>query len=137
MRKSALLPAGLAAAALLSGCGHRSYDRARPDEFAVARQAPLVIPPDYSLTPPQPGAVRPQDNAANAQTLDALFGGTAARSGSETALVLESGGTDAGAAGVRSNVGDPKTNVVNKGSTTRDIVAAPEGNGRDATATAK
>ena len=38
------------AAALLAGCGAgRSLDRARPDEFAVARQPPLVIPPDYAL----------------------------------------------------------------------------------------
>ena len=137
MRKSVPGARGLAAATLVAGCGHRGYDRARPDEFAVTRQAPLVIPPDYALAPPKPGAIRPQDTASNAQTLDALFGGAAPRSGSEQALVLESGGTDAGDAGVRSNVGDPKTTVVNKGATTRDIVAAPEGDGRDARATAK
>ncbi len=136
MRKSVLVALALGAT-LLAGCGHRGYDRARPDEFAVARQAPLVIPPDYSLAPPRPGAVRPQDSAGTAQTLDALFGGTASRSGAETAVVLESGGTEAGDAGVRSNLGDPKTTVVNKGATTRDIVAAPEGDGRDARATAK
>ncbi|WP_174291986.1 DUF3035 domain-containing protein [Sphingomonas bacterium] len=135
MRKSVFLAIGLGAA-LLAGCGHRGYDRARPDEFAVARQAPLVIPPDFSLAPPRPGEVRPQDTASNAQTLDALFGGTAPRSGSETAIVAEAGGSEAGDAGVRSNVGDPKTTVVNKGATTRDIVAAPQGDGRDARATA-
>ena len=137
MRKSVAILMGLAAAALLAGCGHRGYDRARPDEFAVARQAPLVIPPDYSLAPPKPGAVRPQDNATNAQTLDALFGGSAARSGAEQALMLETGANEVADPGVRSNVGDAKTSVVNKGATTRDIVAAPEGDGRDARATAK
>lgn len=126
-----------AVATLLAGCGHQGYDRARPNEFLVARQAPLVIPPDYSLAPPRPGAVRPQDTASNAQTLDALFGGTAARSASESATIGEAGGTEAGDAGVRSNVGDPKTTVVNKGATTRDIIAAPEGDGRDARAVAK
>ena len=54
-----------------------------PDEFSVARQAPLVIPPDFSLTPPKPGAARANDVSANAQALDALFGGTAARSAAE------------------------------------------------------
>ena len=137
MRKSVALVAGLATATLLSGCGHRGYDRSRPDEFAVVRQAPLVIPPDYSLAPPRPGAVRPQDTATNTQTLDALFGGSAARSGSEQAVIGEMGGRDAADPGVRSNVGDAKTTVVNKGATTRDIVAAPEGDGRDASARAK
>ena len=69
MRKSVPILAGLACVVLLSGCGKRGYDRARPDEFAVARQAPLVIPPDFALVPPQPGAARPQDNQATAQTL--------------------------------------------------------------------
>jgi uncharacterized lipoprotein len=92
MRKFVPLAAGLTCVALLSGCGAgRSLDRARPDEFAVARQAPLVIPPDFALVPPQPGAARPQDTAANAQTLDALFGGTAARSPAETGVLNDAG----------------------------------------------
>ncbi|MCP8891796.1 DUF3035 domain-containing protein [Sphingomonas faeni] len=136
MRKFVPLAAGLASVALLSGCGAgRSLDRARPDEFAVARQAPLVIPPDFALVPPQPGAARPQDTAANAQTLDALFGGTAARSAAETGVINDAG-ADSDDAGIRSSVGDPGTTVVDKGSTTRDIVAAPEGDGQDARTTA-
>jgi hypothetical protein len=35
--------------------------------------------------------------------------------------------------GIRSSVGDPQTNTVNKGSITRDIIAAPEGDGQSAT----
>jgi hypothetical protein len=128
-----MIVAGVAGALLLSGCGKSGYDRARPDEFAVARQAPLVIPPDFALVPPAPGAPRPQDASGNAQTLDALFGGRAQRSASETAAVAAAGG-DAADPGIRSSVGDPDTNVVDKGATTRDIVAAPEGDGQDARA---
>ncbi len=136
MRKFVPLAAGLASVALLSGCGAgRSLDRARPDEFAVARQAPLVIPPDFALVPPQPGAARPQDTAANAQTLDALFGGAAPRSAAERSTV-DAAGDDSDDPGIRSSVGDPGTTVVDKGSTTRDIVAAPEGDGQDARAKA-
>ena len=137
MRKFVPLAAGpivaLASVALLSGCGAgRSLDRARPDEFAVARQAPLVIPPDFALVPPQPGAARPQDTAANAQTLDALFGGNTQRSAAENGVVSQAGG-DVADAGIRSSVGDPATNVVDKGATTRDIIAAPPRDGTDAT----
>jgi len=135
MRKSVPILAGLACVVLLSGCGKRGYDRARPDEFAVARQAPLVVPPDFNLVPPQPGAARPQDNATTAQTLDALFGSTP-RSAAETGIVNQAGG-DSADVGIRSAAGDPGTNVVDKGATTRDIVAAPEGDGQDAKATTR
>ena len=130
MRKTVALALG-ATCVLVSGCAHKSFDRARPDEFAVARQAPLVIPPDFALTPPTPGVARPQDNSAQAQTLDALFGGSAPRSVSESAAVDAAGGEEADP-GIRSSAGDPKTNVVDKGATTRDIVAAPQDDGQDA-----
>jgi hypothetical protein len=133
--RNLILP--VVALALLGGCARgSSLDRARPDEFAVARQAPLVIPPDYALVPPQPGAARPQDAAGNAQaqTLEALFGGAAPRSAGESAT-LDAAGGDAADPGIRSAVGDPGTNVVDKGATTRDIVAAPASDSQDARAT--
>ena len=123
-----LLVLGLA----LSGCGSTGFlNRERPDEFAVSRQAPLVVPPDFSLAPPNPGAPRPQDNDASSQALDALFGGPAPRSAIEKDAIGRAG---ASAAGIRSTVGDPQTNTVAKGSVTRDILAAPEGDGREAQA---
>ena len=116
----------------LSGCGSSGlFNRDRPDEFAVSRQAPLVIPPDFCLAPPSPGAPRPQDNDASSQALDALFGGPAPRSAVEKDALGRAG---ASATGIRSTVGDPQTNTVAKGSVTRDILAAPEGDGREAQA---
>ena len=135
MRRLGGLIAGVACVALLSGCGARKLGRSGPDEFAVARQAPLVIPPDFALVPPTPGAARVQGNDPNRQALDALFGGPAARSATESAALTEAGNASA-EAGIRSAAGDPQTNVVDKGSTTRDIVAAPEGDGQDARASA-
>jgi hypothetical protein len=38
-----------------------------PDEFAVESRAPLTIPPDFDLRPPQPGATRPQEKSADQQ----------------------------------------------------------------------
>ena len=42
-----------------------------PDEFTVLTKAPLIVPPDYNLRPPQPGAAdrnlsSPADMARNA-----------------------------------------------------------------------
>lgn len=133
MRKSTSLLALAGTSLLLAGCGSGGglLSRARPDEFAVQRQAPLVIPPDFALTPPQPGAPRPVDTTAQQQTLDALFGGTAPRSAVERDTIGRAG---TAAPGIRSAVGDPKTNTVAKGEVTRDIVAAPQGDGREAQA---
>ena len=119
-------------AALLASCGSGGVlGRERPDEFAVQRQAPLVIPPDFALTPPEPGAPRPAEGTAAQQALDALFGGPAPRSAVETSALDRAGESEPG---IRSAVGDPGTFTVDKGTTTRAIIAAPEGDGQDARA---
>jgi len=124
-----------AAALLLAGCaGNKVASRDRPDEFAVARNQPLVIPPDYSLAPPRAGEPVPQAADARTQALEALFGGPQPRSQSEQSL-LNATGADRSAVGARSVVGDPQTNVVDKGAVTQTILAAPVGPGREATAT--
>ena len=63
--------------------------------------------------------------------LEALFGGPQARSSVETSVLERAGAADPG---IRSAVGDPATATVAKGSVTRDIVAAPEGDGANAVA---
>src|SRR5690349_16233907 len=53
---------------VLSGCGGMravlGMDQVGPDEFAVESRAPLLIPPDFNLRPPQPGATRPNEVTA-------------------------------------------------------------------------
>ena len=120
-----------AACASLAACGGGLLDRDRPDEFAVQRQAPLVVPPDFNLTPPAPGAPRPAEGTAAEQTLEALFGGPAQRSQVETSALDRAGAADPG---IRSSVGSQDTNTVAKGRVTNDIVAAPEGDGASAQA---
>jgi hypothetical protein len=124
----------LAGSALLSACGGGGiFNRDRPDEMAVQRQAPLVVPPDFSVAPPQPGAPRPVEGTAQERALEALFGGTAPRSGLETSALERAGSANAG---IRSAVGDENTKTVAKGLVTRDILVAPEGDGREARASA-
>ncbi len=133
MRIIAFKPALLSLATLaMAGCSSGGLlDRDRPDEFAVQRQAPLVIPPDFNLVPPTDGAPRPAGGTASEQALDVLFGGPAARSSVETSVLDRAGEA---APGIRSSVGSEKTNTVAKGRVTRDIIAAPEGDGQAAQA---
>ena len=120
------------ASMMLTACGSTGLlNRDRPDEFAVQRQAPLVVPPDFSLSPPAPGAPRPTEGTAAEQALEAIFGGPATRSAVETSALDRAG---AAAPSIRSTVGDPETNTVAKGRVTRDIIAAPEGDGQFAQA---
>ncbi len=116
-----------------SGCASLIGRRKAPDEFAVARNAPLVIPPDYTLAPPVAGTAGLSPTDAQTQAIEALFGGPAPRSASETTL-LDRAGRDRAPVGVRSTVGDPDTRIVDKGATTSAIIAAPEGDNQDASA---
>jgi len=63
-----LAVAFLSASVLLAGCADMrrivGMDRVGPDEFAVESRAPLTIPPEFELRPPQPGAPRPQEGTA-------------------------------------------------------------------------
>ena len=65
-----------AAVAAVAGCSGTVQDslglgKRQPDEFQVVRRAPLILPPDYSLRPPEPGAPGPivQDTSAQAQEI--------------------------------------------------------------------
>ena len=136
MRKLMIATGLVAMLAGLSACGSSGvFNRNRPDEMAVTRQAPLVIPPDFALVPPAPGAAPTVTADASRQAMEAMFGGPSARSASEADALRQAGRDDA-MPGIRSSVGDPDTAVVDKGSTTRDIIAAPEGDGQYGSAVA-
>ncbi len=45
-----------------------------PDEFKVVARAPLSLPPDYTLRPPEPGIPRPQEGTTSQQARNAIFG---------------------------------------------------------------
>ena len=130
MRKAFLL---IVPALALAGCGVFTGKRAQLDEFAVARNAPLVIPPDFTLTPPVAGTVSMSAQEAQTQAIEALFGGPAPRSSTETSM-LESAGRDRAALGIRSTAGSPDTRVVDKGQATQTIIAAPQSDSQDASA---
>ena len=62
---------GLALSACQSVREATGVAKLAPDEFTVLTKAPLIVPPDYNLRPPQPGAAdrnlsSPADMARNA-----------------------------------------------------------------------
>lgn len=118
------------AALLVAGCGGGGPFGGGPDEFAVGRNAPLVIPPDWALTPPRPGEAE-QGGDPRAQALQALFGGPQPRSAVERDM-LSLAGERVAVLGARSVAGDPGTTVVNRGAIVQTIVRLPEGAGQEA-----
>jgi hypothetical protein len=130
MRIVNLAVVGAASTLLLAGCASGGLGNRGPDEYAVARNAPLVVPPDFALTPPRPGEAAAAGDSRT-QAIQALFGGPAPRSAAEQQLLQQSGASNA-APGARSVVGDPDTRVVDKGATTQTILAVPEGDGQEA-----
>jgi hypothetical protein len=81
-RAAFLVALGCAAALALGGCetAKRSFGLGKqpPDEFQVVSRAPLSVPPDFGLRPPQPGAPRPQEQEPRATAQEILLGAGAA-----------------------------------------------------------
>ena len=68
----------LALAAGMGGCTEAKQafglGKNPPDEFQVVSRAPLSLPPNYNLRPPEPGAPRPQEGTPRDQARNAVFG---------------------------------------------------------------
>jgi len=126
------IAAVLVGAAILSGCATRGKT---PDEFAVQRNAPLIVPPDFNLAPPVAGTAGISAGEAQQQAIHALFGGPAPRSNAETSL-LDVAGRDVAQLGIRSSVTDPDTRIVDKGPATITILQAQPANSTIASAQA-
>lgn len=131
MNKRAIVSV-LVLATMASGCsGFRKavgVDKNAPDEFAVSKQAPLVVPPDFALRPPRPGAPRPTEIDSQGQAIEALFGVTAqpARSAGEQALLERAGATKAEPE-ARTLLRDDGTLVADKGVFLKELLATDSG----------
>jgi hypothetical protein len=62
---------------VLAGCGGTrkmlGLEKTSPDEFLVVKRAPLSLPPNYELRPPNPGERRPQERTVRSRAKDRLF----------------------------------------------------------------
>jgi hypothetical protein len=80
IRPSYMLRAAVLAGVGLALCGcdtirdAAGMEKSPPDEFAVLTKAPLVVPPDYNLKPPRPGAAPTNQSDATDSAQAALYG---------------------------------------------------------------
>jgi hypothetical protein len=70
-------------------------DKTPPDEFTVISRAPLDLPPDYSLRPPQAGALRPQETTPTQVARQTVFR-AGEKSDAATTAALAVGGRSSG-----------------------------------------
>ncbi|KAB7644835.1 hypothetical protein GGQ62_002425 [Polymorphobacter fuscus] len=120
-----------AAGLALAACGKTGLaSHNAPDELAISRNAPLVVPQDFALAPPKPGSARPVGQDAQSAAMEALFGPGVKpppKSPAEQQLLDRAGAGNTDPA-IRSNAADPKTTTVNKGAFVREILDAAPGN---------
>jgi len=96
------------AMAVLAGCGDSTrkmlgLDKQAPDEFKIVSRAPLSLPPDYALRPPEPGAARPNEQTIPQRAVAAVTGvannnggfSNSGQSVGETALLAHAGAAQA------------------------------------------
>ncbi|RFB05651.1 DUF3035 domain-containing protein [Parvularcula marina] len=87
-------------ALLITGCGSLGNalgtGKNPPDEFAIVTKAPLTVPPDYALRPPQPGETRPERLSTADRTRQLLIGdeSSAPPTNGELALLQSVGALD-------------------------------------------
>jgi len=120
--KTALLVSTCIAGMLVTGCASLGGSTS-PDEFRVVKKAPLVVPPDYSLRPPEPGAGTPFEvdptRAGSASAFGADIGQSA--SASERTLVANAG-ANAVSPVIREQVDWEEAKVIRKSQSVSDRV---------------
>lgn len=91
--KTIVMLAASTALIVAAGCASSTGASNAPDEFRVVKKAPLVVPPDYNLRPPQAGQAQPFEVDEARAGIATAFGSNvgAGASASERALVAAAG----------------------------------------------
>ncbi len=87
--------------------------RQAPDEFQVVERAPLVLPPQYNLRPPTPGAPRPQEGSTSQQAQRALLGSPLPPVGETTGqlALLDAAGAEQALPDIRDVIAEESTGL--------------------------
>ena len=113
----------LAAGMLLCGCTNfkqaLGIEPTSPDEFAVESRAPLTIPPDFNLRPPQPGTARPQETSMADKARGVVDNAGPGAPGKQATGALQYPGS--------ANVGDPNAQVADQSLSAKLLQAGDTG----------
>jgi hypothetical protein len=94
---------------LVSGCSNwkqsLGIEPTSPDEFAVESRAPLTLPPDFDLRPPQPGATRPQETSVASKAKGVVDNAGPGAPGQQASGTLHYTGT---------NIADPNAQIADQ-----------------------
>jgi len=122
---------------VLAACDHPKralgLEKQAPDEFAVVTRAPLSLPPDYNLRPPEPGVPRPQEGTTRDQARRVITGNptqssaltSAAPLENQTpgeAALLEQAGADRAVANIRQVVDRETTTLASESRSFTDVL---------------
>ena len=120
-----------AASFTLSACGDNlketfGYSKNAPDEFAVITKSPLILPPDYSLRPPNKLASGPREANPREQVRDLLLGEKESQptnvAGIEKSLLEKAGALNADDS-IRATIEqDGKTTIRKKGNFVEELL---------------
>lgn len=129
--KTAILVSTCIAGMLVSGCAALGGTNS-PDEFRVVKKAPLVVPPEYSLRPPEAGSGTPFEvdptRAGTASAFGTDIGQNA--SASERALVAAAG-ANAVSPVIREQVDWEEASIIRKSQSVSDRVMNSDGSEQD------
>lgn len=124
----------LVAVMVLGGCSRLSdslgISKKAPDEFSVVTKAPLVIPPEYNLRPPDTTQLRAEDVDSQVAAFRALFpdGSTLPSASPGELALLQTLGADSVDSDIRHNLGQRDRPAVRKGAFTRELLyGVPDG----------
>jgi hypothetical protein len=88
LASAAVLTAALAVSSCAGVKRAVGADKVTPDEFRVVTKAPLVVPPEYNLRPPQPGEPRPEDLVPSDAAANVAYGGYGGSTASDAEQML-------------------------------------------------
>jgi hypothetical protein len=122
MTKRVLFALAVGGALATTGCSSNG-DSSAPNEFRIIKKAPLTVPPEYSLRPPEIGTTRPAElsaeRAERAFTFGQQVGANASRV--EQVLVAKAGAISVSPI-IRESIDYEEAGILRKSATIGDAV---------------